>query len=249
MKIRTEGKTLQNRIKVFVAYKLSRSNSQIAQSLANLGGIADYMLFIRRIFGAVTYKKKFTPNRESSWGEIVRGINLTETVLFLEFGVAWGYATQEMFNKLESFGFKNSPSLDQAVPGTFHHLGFDLFSGLPENFRQYPEGFFATHDGNPPDVAGANYIQGFVQKTLMAELAKIDVNEFNRVIIFFDLDLYEPTKYAMDALQAFVKPGTFIYFDELFDFDERRVFVESFKNLKSIELVSYTPTSGTILIL
>ncbi len=57
MKIRTEGKTLQNRIKVFVAYKLSRSNSQIAQSLANLGGIADYMLFIRRIFGAVAYQK------------------------------------------------------------------------------------------------------------------------------------------------------------------------------------------------
>ncbi len=249
MKIHTEGKNWQNRIKVFIAYKLSRINSQIAQSLANLGGIAEYMLFVRRSFGAVAYQQAFTPKREFSWGEIVKRINPTDRVLFLEFGVAWGYATQEMFNKLESFGFKNTPNLDQALPGSYYHLGFDLFSGLPENFRQYPEGFFATHDGNPPNIEGANYVQGFVQKTLMPELAKIDINEFNRVIIFFDLDLYEPTKYAMVALQAFIKPGTFIYFDELFDFEERRVLMESFENLESVELVSYTPTSGTILIL
>jgi len=245
MKIYTEGLDFISRIKVLVAYKLSRSNLKIAQSLANLGMIADYTMFVRKSFGMELYKSAFTPKRETSWEQIVKKINKVERVLFLEFGVAEGYATFEMFSIFKQYGFQNK---EKTQPGFFYHIGFDLFSGLPKSFRQYPTGYFATHDKNPPNIAGANYVKGLVQETLLPELRKIDLKNFDRVVIFFDLDLYEPTKYVIDALGSFLRSSTLIYFDELFDSQERKVLLERFGNLNELELVSYTPTSGTFLI-
>jgi hypothetical protein len=100
----------------------------------------------------------------------------------------------------------------------------------------------------PPHISGASFVKGLVQDTLEPELRKLNVNDFDRVIIFFDLDLYEPTKFAIQALKDYLVPGTFIYFDELFDFEERRVLLESFENLEGFDLFSFTPTSGTVLI-
>ncbi len=234
-----------SRVKVLVAYKISRSNLKIAQSLANLGMIADYTMFIRKSFGMELYKKRFTPKRETSWKQIVQKINYDGRIIFLEFGVAEGYSTYKMFSIFKEFGFQN---IEKNQPGFFFHIGFDLFSGLPKSFRQYPTGYFATHDKNPPNIAGANYVKGLVQETLLPELRKIDLKNYDTVVIFFDLDLYEPTKYAIDALSSFLRSGTFIYFDELFDSEERKVLLETFGNLNELELVSYTPTSGTFLI-
>lgn len=91
-------------------------------------------------------------------------------------------------------------------------------------------------------------MKGLVQETLLSEVRKLNLEDYDRVVIFFDLDLYEPTKFAMEALRDFVRPGTFIYFDELFDFEERRVLLESFDDLDKLELLSFTPTSGTFVI-
>ena len=241
---KTEGRDLFSKFKIWVAFKLACS--KFSQNIANLGVIADYIIFIKRSFGTETFDRTFTRNREDSWKIIVSSLDKNDKVLFLEFGVAWGYTTKTMLDLFKENGFQSATEISQ---GYFKHLGFDLFSGLPKSFRQYPQGYFATSDGNPPNIPGANFVKGFVQDTLELELQKLNPKDYDRVIIFFDLDLYEPTKFAIKALQNFLAPGSFIYFDELFDFEERRVLLESFENLVGIELVSFTPTSGTILVL
>jgi hypothetical protein len=239
---RTEGKDFFSQFKMFIAFKLA--SSRYAQNIANLGVIADYILFIKRNFGE-GIEKSFSRKREGSWGKIVKTLNKSERILFLEFGVAWGYATKTMLDLFKENGFSvGSKNSDNNVT----HLGFDLFSGLPKFFRQYPEGYFATSDGTPPHISGANFVKGLVQETLVPEIQKLNPKDYDRVVIFFDLDLYEPTKFAMEALEGFVRPGTFIYFDELFDFEERRVLLESFDDFNKFELFSFTPTSGTIVI-
>lgn len=239
--IRTEGKDFFSKVKMFLAFRLACS--RFSQNVANLGVIADYILFIKRNFGADKFKKSFNRNREESWEKIVKALNGNERVLFLEFGVAWGYATKKMLDLFNDNGFQISGENSNS---NVKHLGFDLFSGLPKFFRQYPQGYFATND--VPQIPGANFVKGFVQETLKPEILKLNPKDYDRVVIFFDLDLYEPTKFAMEALRDFVTPGTFIYFDELFDFEERRVLLECFDNLDKFELFSFTPTSGTIVI-
>ena len=240
---RTEGKDFFSQFKMYIAFKLA--SSRYSQNIANLGVIADYILFIKRNFGRDSVERNFSRNREESWGKIVKRLNRNERVLFLEFGVAWGYATKTMLNLFKKNGF----SIGSENPNNnVTHFGFDLFSGLPKSFRQYPAGYFATSDGTPPHISGANFVKGLVQETLLPEIRKLNPEDYDRVVIFFDLDLYEPTKFAMEALKDFVRPGTFIYFDELFDFEERRVLLESFDDLDKLELLSFTPTSGTVVI-
>jgi hypothetical protein len=142
---RTEGKDFLSRFKVFLAFKLACSS--YAQSIANMGVIADYILFIKRHFGNEIFSKTFVRTREESWQKISQTIDARERVLFLEFGVAWGYATKTMLDLFRENGFQVGTSRSH---GCVKHLGFDLFTGLPKFFRQYPEGYFATNDGTPP---------------------------------------------------------------------------------------------------
>ena len=59
-------------------------------------------------------------------------------------------------------------------------------------------------------------------------------------ISIFDLDLYEPSKFAWDVLKSKLSSGDILYFDEAFDADERRLIREEIlKN--NLKLVGWTP--------
>jgi hypothetical protein len=46
-------------------------------------------------------------------------------------------------------------------------------------------------------------------------------------LVLFDLDLYEPTMMAWTWLRPSLSSGDYLYFDEAFDQDERRVLEEA----------------------
>ncbi len=73
-------------------------------------------------------------------------------------------------------------------------------------------------------------MNGLVQDMLMPEMQKMNPKDYDRVFNFFDSDSHEPTKFAMEAQNDFVRPGTFIYCDELFDFKERRLHLQIFND-------------------
>jgi hypothetical protein len=88
---------------MFIAFKLA--SSRYSQNKANLGIIPDYILFIKPNFGRESIEINFSRIREESWGKIVKSLNRIERVLFLEFGVAWDYATKTLVDLFKENGF------------------------------------------------------------------------------------------------------------------------------------------------
>jgi hypothetical protein len=114
-------------------------------------------------------------------------------------------------------------------------IGFDTFNGLPEPAdvdRASPSavaGRFALTDDYPHhlrDVLDAHeqgehlshiqrtlIIQGDVRETLPAY---VDANPHTLIALaYFDLDLYEPTRAAIETIQPYLTRGSVLAFDEL----------------------------------
>jgi hypothetical protein len=62
-------------------------------------------------------------------------------------------------------------------------------------------------------------------------------------LILFDLDLYEPTAVAWEALAPHLRPGDLIYLDEAIDSDERRVLDDMILPSIGCEPIATTPMS------
>jgi hypothetical protein len=96
----------------------------------------------------------------------------------VEFGVAWGGYTTKWFSS-------RSKSLSD-------WYGFDLFTGLPESWREHGVGAF-SNDGSTTKIDDdrIHWVLGDVNKTakefdFLKSIGKRDV-------FFFDLDLFEPS--------------------------------------------------------
>jgi len=243
IKVTTEGRDFISKVKMRIAHILCTHSPRFAQKIANLGLIADYMLFIQKSFPSLDSKTQFTRDRESTWKQMVQSSKKFDKLLILEFGVAHGYLSKSLISFLADAGYKSKSEGEKRY---YFHLGFDLFTGLPRSFRQYPAGYFATEGGTPPMVDGANYVKGDVIKTLGSSVLTPElISKFDSVLCFFDMDLYEPTKFALQTLVPHLPVGTLLYFDELFDFEERRALLDVLQ-LESVSLFSYTLTSGTV---
>ena len=133
----------------------------------------------------------------------------------LELGVASGDATRVWLSMIEN------PELQ------WH--GFDTFTGLPApwvrgGIRFADTGTFDA-GGVPPNVADPRitWHTGRVEETLPT--AEIDFAA--PLCALFDLDLYEPSAFALDSLACKLKPGDLLYFDEAYDpWHERRLLDE-----------------------
>jgi len=135
----------------------------------------------------------------------------------MEFGVAWGYATNWWLQRLPDRNL------------TWH--GFDTFTGLPttwdrEGLIVAPLGAFSAHGDTPRiDDSRVEWHVGDVKQTLAAR----DWSGLGGrpLFVMFDFDLYEPTAVAMQALLPYFKAGDVLYFDEAFDaWNERRAIDE-----------------------
>lgn len=122
-------------------------------------------------------------------------------VLYLEFGVAKG-ASMRYWSSLLS----NPLS-------TLH--GFDTFEGLPEDWRVSNTKGAYSAGGRLPEIGDprVSFFKGLFQETL----PRYVLPEHENLVVNIDCDLYSSTSFVLNSLASYIRPGTFLYFDEFSD--------------------------------
>lgn len=139
--------------------------------------------------------------------------NLSGAIDYLEFGVAAGSSI--------AWWVANNPHPDSRF------VGFDTFTGLPEDWYYAPKGAYSTQ-GKLPDIADGrcSFEVGLFQDTLGAFLAKNPLTR--RKVIHIDSDLYSSSLYTLSTLASQLQPGDIIFFD---DFGGLKNPVDDFRSL------------------
>lgn len=133
-----------------------------------------------------------------------------ERVLYLEFGVFEGASMKYWSSQLTH-------------PEARLH-GFDSFEGLPESWGPYDKGHFDT-GGRIPAIndSRVTFFKGWFEEVLPGYTPP----PHDVLLIVMDADLYSSTLYVLNQLRQYIRPGTFIYFDEMNHVDhEPRAFEE-----------------------
>jgi hypothetical protein len=121
--------------------------------------------------------------------------------LWLEFGVFTG----RTINLISSYTLEDV-------------YGFDSFEGLPEFWRDgFDKGEFNLEGVLPEVNNNVKLIKGWFNDTLPLFLKNI--KNSNITLLHIDCDLYSSTKYVLDTCLPYIKPGCFIIFDELVNYD------------------------------
>ncbi|MBX9781875.1 MAG: class I SAM-dependent methyltransferase [Chitinophagaceae bacterium] len=122
-----------------------------------------------------------------------------EAIDYFEFGVAAGQSFKWFLHQN-----KNPES---------RFVGFDTFTGLPEDFGVYKKGSFNTNHQTPVinDERGS-FQQGLFQQTLPAFLK--DFQHHKRKVVMMDADLYSATLFVLAALGPHFKKDDIIIFDQ-----------------------------------
>ena len=118
---------------------------------------------------------------------------------YLEFGVAEGTAIKWWVEKIKDDNCR--------------FYGFDVFTGLPEDFGVMKKHHYNTK-GNVPVIKDkrVQFIAGFFQDSLSGFL-----NEYNsqkKKVIHLDADLYSSTLFVLTKLLPILKQNDIIIFDE-----------------------------------
>lgn len=185
--------------------------------------VAGYVDWQQRVFG---YRLKVYSRREKLWEQLARRLDPKRPLFVLEFGVAWGYATDWWLRRLAGRDV------------TWH--GFDRFTGLPRSWRGMEAGAFDAGGQAPAiDDSRVHWHVGDVENTLAD--VNLAAHRDALWLILFDLDIYEPSAYAWDVVKQHLRPGDAIYFDEAMDRDERRLLDEAVLPSIGCELVGTTP--------
>jgi len=188
--------------------RLFGASSTLRTKTLNAAQIADFVDWQQRVFGC---QPTIFRKREKLWERLAQQLDPNRPLVVLEFGVAWGYATNWWLCRLGG--------RDVA----WH--GFDRFTGLPRAWREYEQGMFDA-GGEPPaiDDERVHWHVGDVQDTLgTVDLATARDAQW---LVLLDLDIYEPTAFAWEVIKPHLRPGDVIYLDEAIDRDERRVLDE-----------------------
>jgi len=111
------------------------------------------------------------------------------------------------------FGVYNGTTINfisQFTSGTVY--GFDSFYGCPVEWRGR-EGAF-NRDGIPPEVNdNVKLVVGWFNDTLEDFLAEHEGETIS--FLHIDCDVYISTKYVLDKVKDYLKPGSIVVFDEL----------------------------------
>lgn len=124
--------------------------------------------------------------------------------LYLEFGVYRGRTIRYWASHL--------PSPEARF------VGFDSFEGLPEDWQPNAQaGSFSV--GTPPEIddARVSFVVGWFDKTL----PDYEPPAHDQLIVNVDCDLYSSTRCVLDWLTPHLRPGTLVYFDDLFNRDHQ----------------------------
>lgn len=192
--------------------------------LQNLLGLT---IMVRKYKG-IGSTKRFK-SREKLWDFLIS--DKSEKVLFIEFGVHEGYSIKYFANKninLESKFF-----------------GFDSFTGLPENWRNFTKIYKANHfdvGGAIPQTKDERIIfhKGWFNKTLPLFLKenKVSLQSYDKVIVHMDADIYSSTLYCLTKLND-IFDNYIVIFDE-FPGEETRALYDYSKAFNSnVKYIGY----------
>jgi hypothetical protein len=149
---------------------------------------------------------------------------LTVSGSIIELGVRWGQNLAL---------FTNLRAIYEPYNHTRHVIGFDTFAGFPsvhefdgpdahpggfdvsEHFVDHLSAVLTCHEDLAPisHIKKHELVVGDVIETVPAYLASHP--ETIVALAYFDLDLYEPTKAALEAIQPHLTKGSVLAFDEL----------------------------------
>jgi len=124
--------------------------------------------------------------------------------LYLEFGVYRGRTLRYWASHLP------------AAQARF--VGFDSFEGLPEDWQPNAQaGSFSV--GTPPQVPDprVSFVVGWFDRTLPG----YEPPDHDQLVVNLDCDLYSSTRCVLDWLTPRLRPGTLVYFDDLFNRDHQ----------------------------
>ena len=140
-----------------------------------------------------------------------------ERVLYLEFGVYEGASIRYWSSHLTH-------------PEARLH-GFDSFEGLPESWGPYDKGYFTTN-GRIPKVGDSRvtFFKGWFEDVLPGYTPP----PHDVLVIVMDADLYSSTLYVLKQMRRHIRPGTFIYFDEMNHVDHEPRAFDEFMALSSL---------------
>lgn len=131
---------------------------------------------------------------------IIEQHGLNNDIDYLEFGVWQGQSLIWWANNI------SSPDA--------RFIGFDTFTGLPEDWTKgLRKGAFSTQ-GKTPDIKDSrvSYEVGIFQDTLEPFLQKNTLER--RLIINLDADMYSSTLYVLTTIATRLKQGDIIFLDE-----------------------------------
>jgi hypothetical protein len=143
------------------------------------------------------------PDRFAVFDAALRRVHGTQP-LYLEFGVYRGRTLRYWTTQL-------------GLPGA-RFVGFDSFEGLPEDWQpNAPRGAFSV--GPPPQIDDprVSFVVGWFDQTLPSW----EPPPHDQLIVNIDCDLYSSTMCVLDWLGPRLRPGTLVYFDDLFNRDHQ----------------------------
>ncbi len=142
----------------------------------------------------VNYEDRFKLH-EFVHGEEVKN----QAIDYLEFGVATGIAIKWWVEK--------------NINPKSNFYGFDVFTGLPENFGVMKKHHYNT-EGETPQINDerVSFIKGLFQDSLPVFLEKY--NSVQRKVIHMDADLYSSTLFVLTRLIPYLRKDDILIFDE-----------------------------------
>ena len=93
-------------------------------------------------------------------------------------------------------------------------IGFDTFTGLPEQWHaDAPSGTFTTEGKLPKiDDSRVSFKVGMFQESLPKFLPGLRRNK--RLVLHLDADLYSSTLFVLASIASLLRPGDLLFFDE-----------------------------------
>lgn len=141
-----------------------------------------------------------------------------DAVCYLEFGVSRGTSFEWWISNIRN---KNAI-----------FIGFDTFTGLPEDWGHNKKGAMST-EGKIPDFEDGRcrFIKGIFQEILPDFLDTFETKL--RKVIHLDADLYSSTLFVLTSLYPILNKGDILIFDEfnvpMHEFRAYKDFVESYR--------------------
>lgn len=158
-------------------------------------------------------------SRQDVWACVATQV-CNDKVLYLEFGVARGDSIRYWSKALKH-------------PESKLH-GFDSFEGLPEQGGIWAKGQFSTGGQIPKiDDPRVKFIKGWFCNSLPQYV----VPSHETLIINMDADLYSSTIFVLRHLLPYIKPGTFICFDEMNIVDHEPRAIDEFLFISKVKFV------------